>query len=100
LLVAAHRHAVDSVREPQDPAYDAPAARPVAAAPQDSADCLRTRAVLASMEPSEREAVELAYFGGYTHAEVASLVGADSGAGATLIRDGLLRLRVLMDAVA
>lgn len=47
----------------------------------------------AALAPPEREAVELAYFDGHTHAEVARLSGVTPGIVQSRIRDGLLTLR-------
>ncbi|MEJ7794945.1 MAG: sigma factor [Nocardioides sp.] len=42
---------------------------------------------------TEREAVELAYFEGYTHSDVARVSGVTAGTAQSRIRDGLLTLR-------
>lgn len=100
LMSSAHRQAVDSVRATET-AEVGLAAHPVAldadvavvTAAEEAAGAVREDDVLALLPCDERAAVELAYFSGYTHAEVASLLGAGVGSARTLIRDGLLRLR-------
>ena len=54
------------------------------------------RRALQHLTSSQREAVELAYFGGYTHTEVARLLDLPLGTAKTRIRDGLIRLRDTM----
>ena len=48
------------------------------------------------LSPIQAEAVRLAYFGGYTHAEVSGLLQIPVGTAKTRIRDGLLKLRDLL----
>jgi len=102
LMTIAHRKAVDRVRS-----AEAAARRDVAyeetnrSVPHDetaeaataSLEAARVRAALASLTDVQREAIELAYFGGYTHTEVAALLDLPVGTAKTRIRDGLIRLR-------
>jgi RNA polymerase sigma-70 factor (ECF subfamily) len=54
------------------------------------------RNAVATLTDVQRQAVELTYFGGYTHTEVATLLDVPLGTAKTRIRDGLIRLRDLM----
>jgi RNA polymerase sigma-70 factor (ECF subfamily) len=56
----------------------------------------RVRGALASLTQVQRQALELAYFGGYTHTEVARMLDLPVGTAKTRIRDGLIRLRDTM----
>jgi RNA polymerase sigma-70 factor (ECF subfamily) len=51
------------------------------------------RRCLQSLTELQRESVQLAYYNGYTYAEVAALVGAPLPTVKTRMRDGLIRLR-------
>ncbi len=102
MMTIAHRKAVDRVRSAeassrrdttyhestQDVDYDS-----TAEAAQASLDAERVRRALATLTDAQRGALELAYFGGYTHTEVASMLGLPLGTAKTRIRDGLIRLR-------
>ena len=63
---------------------------------QLSIESARVRRALQHLTSTQREAVELAYFGGYTHTEVARLLDLPLGTAKTRIRDGLIRLRDTM----
>ena len=53
----------------------------------------RVRKAMASLTEIQREALTLAYFGGYTQAQVAALLKLPLGTVKTRIRDGLIGLR-------
>jgi RNA polymerase sigma-70 factor (ECF subfamily) len=56
-------------------------------------DVERVRRGMASLTPIQREALTLAYFGGYTQSQVAQLLQLPLGTVKTRIRDGLIGLR-------
>jgi RNA polymerase sigma-70 factor, ECF subfamily len=100
ITMLAHRRAVDRVRSEQRAAQReiraTTAAVPydeVADAVEASLDRERVRRCLAGLTELQREAVTLAYYGGYTYREVAELLGVAVGTVKTRMRDGLIRLR-------
>jgi len=109
LLMIAHRRAVDRVRSAQsalvrddkyallneERPYDS-----VSEQVQTSLEAQRVRRVLGDLTPAQREAVTLAYFGGYTHTEVAELLKVPLGTVKTRIRDGLIRMRDALGVMA
>ena len=105
LLTIVHRKSVDRVRSAEastrrDTNYHQQN-QPVdhdatAEAAHASMEAHRVRGALGSLTAVQREALELAYFGGYTHTEVARMLDLPVGTAKTRIRDGLIRLRDTM----
>ena len=97
----AHRRAIDRVRSEQSsrnrtereaqnrPIQSGDVAEQVVA----KIDGTRVRKALERLTEIQRQAVELAYFGGHSYREVAVLLGVAEGTIKTRIRDGMIRLR-------
>ena len=89
-------------------ARSAPSASPLEADPAPGPDDRavlgdltdRARRAMARLSPEQRAAVELAYFGGRTSAEVAALEGVPQGTVKTRIRAALMHLREDMETEA
>lgn len=58
------------------------------------------RAAISVLTPTEREAIELAFFGGLTYREVAHVLGAPEGTVKSRIRLGLQRMRRTLSALS
>lgn len=107
LMTIVHRRAVDRVRAShaavrRDTAYGVRHRQVDHDATAETAharlEAQRVRAALATLSDAQREAITLAYFGGLSHAEVATIQRAPVGTAKTRIRDGLIRLRRTLEA--
>jgi len=102
IMTMAHRRAVDRIRASQssrdrdskvgirdyNPAYDS-----VAESVEITVEHERVEKALARLTELQRQAVTLAYYGGYSHSEVAALLSVPIGTVKTRLRDGMIRLR-------
>jgi RNA polymerase sigma-70 factor, ECF subfamily len=102
ILTIAHRRAVDRVRSSQASTdRDVRIGARDAHTPQEGVaeqvemriEGRRVVRALGTLPEPQREALTLAYFGGYSQSEIAALVGSPLGTIKTRMRDGLTRLR-------
>lgn len=107
LLTIAHRRAVDRVRSSSASSLrDQQYARTSTERPHDqvveqvqlAAEADRLRQALTHLSDVQRQAVTLAYLGGYTHAEIAELLQIPLGTVKARIRGGFTRLRASLRA--
>jgi RNA polymerase sigma factor (sigma-70 family) len=102
LLTFVHRRAIDSVRrEERRKTEPLEAAPPQTAAAADEDALLRlererVQEALLSLPDAQRETLELAYFGGFTQAELADRLGQPLGTIKSRMFAGLTRLRELL----
>ena len=103
ILTLVHRRAVDLVRREQrrraEPIEGAP--EPAVGSAEEAAwlrlDRERVQSALAQLPDQQREAIELAYYGGYTQSELAERLGQPLGTIKSRMFSGLTRLRELLD---
>jgi RNA polymerase sigma-70 factor, ECF subfamily len=101
LLVQTHRRAVDRLRQDvarrqrqeREARLTAQAGPDVEEDVGELALAERIRGAFAALEPNERRAIELAYFGGHTYREVARLLDQPEGTVKSRIRSGLRRMQ-------
>jgi RNA polymerase sigma-70 factor (ECF subfamily) len=102
ILTIAHRRAIDRVRASQAGRdrdlrigiRDFPAAFDlVAESAEISLEHERVSRAMANLTEIQRQAVSLAYYGGYSQSEVADILSVPLGTVKTRLRDGMIRLR-------
>jgi RNA polymerase sigma-70 factor, ECF subfamily len=108
ILTMAHRRAIDRVRSEQSSRdrNDRIGHRDRVRAFDEVAEEIelrfehqQVREALSTLTELQREAVELAYYSGYTYREVSELLDTPLGTIKTRMRDGLIRLRDAMGVV-
>jgi RNA polymerase sigma-70 factor (ECF subfamily) len=105
ILTIAHRRAVDAVRRNEaQKRYDGRATLDEVSHDQPADELLKdeehsaVRDCLDTLTELQLESVRLAYFNGYTYAEVATLLGKPLPTIKTRMRDGLIRLRDCLES--
>lgn len=101
LLTQAHARAVDAVRSEEarrrrherEAQLSPPAAVEFESSVQASAVADDVRRAVDQLHPDERDAIQLAYFGGHSYRQTAVLLGAPEGTVKSRIRAGLEHLR-------
>jgi RNA polymerase sigma-70 factor, ECF subfamily len=108
ITTLAHRRAVDRVRSEQasrdrdERVSNRDRSREVDVVADEvevRLDHWQVRQALASLTDRQREAIELAYFGGHTYRDVARVLDIPEGTAKSRLRDGLLRLRETLEGL-
>ena len=104
LLSIVHHRAVDVLRRktafrpaPLEAAGDRPALEDTAEMAVANVEGAGVRMALEALPDAQRRTIELAYFGGYTHVELAELMGVPLGTVKGRMRIGLQKLRRAME---
>ncbi len=98
-LRSLRRHSKESTS--LEPGFDAPGGAPTPeAAVWDVERQIRLRSAMDGLVPEQRQLIELAFFGGLTHLEVAETTGLPVGTVKTRIRTGLQRMRTALEDLA
>jgi len=107
LLMLARSRALDAMRsrvwkeqEQNQPLDSVTALNDLSAGPEDTAVLAQrshlVRTALVSLLPEQREAIELAFFTGLSHTEIAAQTGVPLGTVKTRIRTGMLKMRAFL----
>ena len=102
ILTMAHRRAIDRIRSAQagrdrdnrvgvrdyQPDYDQ-----VAETVEIRIEHERVETAMQDLSETQRQAVRLAYYGGYSHSEISVMLSVPIGTVKTRLRDGMIRLR-------
>ena len=106
LLMLARSRAIDRVRsrasrtrreEPFQEFAQFPSAQP--GPDRETEDSQRSRRIASALDtlpPEQREAIELAFFSGLTHTEVAAHLNQPLGTIKTRVRQGMIKIRALL----
>lgn len=102
LVRVTRNRALDVLRaRGQHPQSELPEALPETESIEEAAfahlDALRVRQALAALPDEQRQPIELGFFGGITHVEIARRLQTPLGTIKTRIRTGLQRLRTTLD---